>query len=502
MTSPTRAFQEADEGRLELDAVVGALADRYTVASRPPRTVRRRRLDTFDRRLQGAGLTLEHRIEPRDRRLVLAGADGTTAGSVVGDLRWPTPADALPAGPIRAAIVPVAGLRALLVVSDERRSQRLLELHNADGKTVVRIELDEPVDGAGAPGTVTVRALRGYDEHASRVDRLLVRLGLRPVEVALEAVADGTVALPPVDRDAPATDVLVVAMTEFLAAMRATLPGLLADVDTEFLHDFRVALRRTRTTLRLGRDVLPAEFRSDWEPAFAWLGALTTPVRDLDVYELGLPTMAGWLVAAEAGDLEAFARHLERRRSTARGAMVRGLRSVRFRRLLAGWEHALADLGAGAAAAGVPTSAGTLAGRSLARAHRRVLRDGAAITCGAPADDLHRLRGRCKELRYALEIFAPVLDAGTARRAISELKGLQDVLGRFQDAEVQRHALREFAEEMMVDGVPAAALLVLGELIAHLEAEQGRARGEFDQVFARFARRPTSSPLHRLGGPA
>ena len=52
--------------------------------------------------------------------------------------------------------------------------------------------------------------------------------------------------------------------------------------------------------------------RSRWEPAFKWLGDLTTPVRDLDVYELDLPTMAGWLVAADADDLAPFAAHLRR----------------------------------------------------------------------------------------------------------------------------------------------------------------------------------------------
>ena len=35
---------------------------------------------------------------------------------------------------------------------------------------------------------------------------------------------------------------------------------------------------------------------------------MTTPVRDLDVYELGLPVMSGWLVAANTKDLEPFAR--------------------------------------------------------------------------------------------------------------------------------------------------------------------------------------------------
>ena len=44
--------------------------------------------------------------------------------------------------------------------------------------------------------------------------------------------------------------------------MTENLPGLLDDIDTEFLHDFRVAVRRTRSTLKLGRPALPAEVRT------------------------------------------------------------------------------------------------------------------------------------------------------------------------------------------------------------------------------------------------
>ena len=99
-------------------------------------------------------------------------------------------------------------------------------------------------------------------------------------------------------------------------------------MDTEFLHDLRVAVRRTRSTLKLGRPVLPPEMRSNWEPAFKWLGDLTTPVRDLDVYELELPEMSGWLVAAAPADLGPFAVHVRRHRSAERRRLLRGLRST------------------------------------------------------------------------------------------------------------------------------------------------------------------------------
>jgi CHAD domain-containing protein len=463
--------------------------------------VRRTRLDTFDRRLRAAGLTLEHESGAATDRLELSGP--AVASSVVAhvtDVAWPSHPAALPESPLRDVVAPVAGIRALLVVSDEKRRVRRLELLNKDEKVVARLELDEPMAASAAPAAVSVHALRGYEDQARRAARLLTGLGLRPVEDAGDLVPDMVSALDS-DRTTPATELIAMELGEFFAAMRDNLPGLLDDVDTEFLHDFRVAVRRTRSTLKLGRSALPAVLRSRWEPAFKWLGDLTTPVRDLDVYELDLPTMAGWLVAADADDLAPFAAHLRRRRTAERRVLVRGLRSARFQRLVTDWEQTLAGL------VGTPdeqeqrgVSAGELADRSISRAYGRVARDGAAISASSPPEDLHGLRKRCKELRYALEVFGPVIDKDSRKAAVADLKGLQDVLGRFQDSEVQRRALREFAEEMMAGGTAAQVVLAMGELVGHLDAEQDRARQDFEGAFARFVRPASHRRMQRLGG--
>ena len=127
---------------------------------------------------------------------------------------------------------------------------------------------------------------------------------------------------------------------------------------------------------------------------------------------------------------------------------------------------------------------------------------GTAISESSPPQDLHMLRKRCKELRYALEMFAPVLDDTRVGTAIKDLKSLQDVLGRFQDSEVQRSALRGFAREMLADGAPADALLAMGELMGHLFVEQRRARAEFATAFASYVRPSGRGRMVRLLGGA
>ncbi|MEP7034406.1 MAG: CHAD domain-containing protein [Actinomycetota bacterium] len=501
MTSPTTLHSANGEG-LDLPGIFAALSDHFTVASGAKRFVRSARLDTFDRRLRAVGLGLEHQRFASHERLVLSRGDGSSIVTVpVTGQRWPAFAGILP-GPVRDLIVSVTGIRALLVTSDQRRRVQQLELQDEEGKTVARVELDEPASPGSAPAQLTVRTMRGYEEQARRVSRLLAGLGHGVVDRD-EGEDPGPAPAAAMDRLAPATLLLWTALSDFLDTMRENLPGLLDDVDTEFLHDFRVAVRRTRATLKLGRSALPTAIGGSWEPAFKGLGDLTTPLRDLDVYELDLPTMTGWLVAADPTDLEPFVTHLRARRGIERRALVRRLRSASFRRLVKEWGEELAQLG------GMPEgadherlSAGELADSSISRAYRRVVRGGAAISGSSAPEELHTLRKRCKELRYALEVCAPVVAQGPRKRMVAELKSLQDVLGRFQDSDVQRRGLRGFAEEMMADGTPASAVLAMGELIGHLDAEQDRARREFGDVFARFARPSSRRLMDQLGGRA
>ena len=184
-----------------------------------------------------------------------------------------------------------------------------------------------------------------------------------------------------------------------------------------------------------------------------------------------------------------------------RRVLVRGLRSARFERLRSEWAEALAELAASAQHDGPEhLSAGQLAGRGISRA------PGGSSATAPPSRPTRRprtcttLRKRCKELRYALEVFAPVIAEADRKRAVADLKGLQDVLGRFQDTEVQRHALRGFAEEMMADGTLGPGGARDGRADRPPRRRAGpRPRG-VRRRFARFARPASIARLDRLGG--
>ena len=349
-------------------------------------------------------------------------------------------------------------------------------------------------------------ALRGYQPQAARLadtlaavpgvtdatqsalEAALAAAGRRPADYSGKINVELTPAM-------PATAALATVLTALLATLQANVQGTVRDLDIEFLHDLRIAVRRTRSALKLVGDVLPAALTARYRPEFKWLGDLTTPTRDLDVYLLGFPDLAASLVAATPGELQPFHDHLARKRGTAQRQLARGLRSARFSRLTAGWRDALAATGPGRRR---PTAA-SVAASKISRAHRRVLAEGAAITTVSPPESLHDLRKRCKELRYLLEIFGSLYDPGEQWRAVRELKGLQDCLGEFQDTQVQYDMVRACAAEMMAGGTaPAPTLLAMGEIAAGLIDRQHRARGEFGGRFRDFASPLSQSRIRAL----
>ena len=92
--------------------------------------------------------------------------------------------------------------------------------------------------------------------------------------------------------------------------MEANRQGTIDDVDSEFLHDLRVAVRRSRSVLSHGKRVLPAHGRDHFRAEFRWLGEVTGPVRDLDVYLIEWPDYVATLDSDSAAALEPVADHI------------------------------------------------------------------------------------------------------------------------------------------------------------------------------------------------
>jgi CHAD domain-containing protein len=286
-----------------------------------------------------------------------------------------------------------------------------------------------------------------------------------------------------------------------LEAVQRNEEGTRRDLDSEFLHDFRVAVRRCRSALSQVKGVLPTPTVARLRRELKWLGNRTGPTRDLDVYLLKMDDYKAALPAAVARDLEPLDSFLHRHQRQEQRRLVRSLNSRRYRRLLETWRRA-AEAEAPEETETEETPNATrpvreVAVERIARALARVLKKGGKIDRDTPAEAVHRLRIDCKKLRYLLEIFAGVFDPEILQPPIKALKRLQDTLGDFNDFEVQQETLQRFAHQMVAEGLlegspeatrqGADTLLAMGRLQDHLAAGQAKERQRFHRRFDRFA---------------
>jgi len=491
---------------LSASAVADALAGELPIVSQKAHTIDRGFWDTFDGRVHGAGLAL---VEAGGR-LVLS--DATTyaehAAGVIKRGRARLLAGDLAAGPLRERLEPLIEMRAIMPLARVR--SRMLPLNVLDdiGKIVVRLRVEEPTM-LGGDERVALRArlhvipVRGYDDEFSRLAALLAReLGLEPAPLTVQdeavAAAGGTVGgissklRLRLDAGERADVAAVAIMRRLLEVVELNLPGTLEDTDSEFLHDLRVAVRRTRALQRELRDVFAPEPLRVFRDGFKELQRVTGPTRDLDVQLLEFDELAEGLGDGVADDVAPLRRLLEDHLVVERRAMVRALRSERTRALLTNWSDFLDRL-VESGEEGRPDAAapvGEVAGRRIAKVYRRMVKMGTAIDDDTPAEALHELRKQGKELRYLLEFFASLYAGTVVKPMVASLKDLQDVLGRFQDREVQAELLRSLGDEIAALEGGAAALMAMGVLVQRLAEEQAQAREQFAESFAGFAAKP------------
>jgi CHAD domain-containing protein len=463
-----------------------ALAAELRLERGSSRSAERTFYDTFDGRLHAAGLALVH----GDGRLALVDAVGyeERAGADHAEPPDRVLAIEMDAGPLREALLPLVDMRALTPIARIRSRLRPLRVLNDDAKTVVRMVVEAPVvaNGRRLRPRLHVAPVRGYGDELADVRRrlenglgvLVADLPLHEDAVAAAGGTPGGVSSKPafsLRAEQPAAAAAAVMFADLLRVIEANVPGTLADVDSEFLHDLRVAVRRTRSLQRQLSSELPPEL-ARFRTEFRRLQQVTGAARDLDVYLLDFASFR----ATAGPDLDPLRGLLEHQRKREHARMARALRSARTRRLLTDWAAFLAGLEGG-------RPIGDAASERIGKVYRRMVKAGRAIDDTSEPEALHDLRKQGKELRYLLEFFASLYPDKVVRPMVKALKALQDTLGRYQDREVQASTLRAMREDVVGLDDGAAALMAMGLLVEHLERDQAAARAEFAERFGAFA---------------
>jgi CHAD domain-containing protein len=238
---------------------------------------------------------------------------------------------------------------------------------------------------------------------------------------------------------------------------------LAAGHDDEACHDLRVALRRTRTVLEVGRSVLGRHHANEVRGTLRDLMRASGALRDEEVL-LGVVASLG----VDRPDVNAWLEARKRREQVLRRVLTRLVKAGELRR----GRHLLHALLAFRVDPSRDRRLAKFARRAVDRARRDVERKRAAAPDDVSA--LHDLRIAYKRLRYTVETFADALPSDLTMLAQTAAR-VQKRLGDVHDIDVAIGAARR--ARMLTDEGRADLLAALYRLRVDRIAAYARERG-------------------------
>ena len=417
-------------------------------------------------------------------------------------------------GEMRQMLKDMLGLRGLAVVAQGRFCQQQSLLRNRLDKIVCRINwltvMTADKEAVELVSACQVLPLVGYETEARCLVEQLISLGActdGPGAVELLLLHDGRqprrYSLRPgfeLQQEMPTREALNRIVRSMLLLAEENLPGIIEDRDTEFLHDYRICLRKIRSLLSLVRDAYPAEEIAAVRNRLGDEARRTNRLRDLDVYLLSRNEYATLLPPVLRSGLDRMFDDFARERRHELKRTVAHLRLPAHRRMLRELSEFFAEQAEHGAAAGADLPVGPLVFRAIFKRYRKIRRLAQGITADTPDETLHQLRIECKKLRYLLEFFSELVPTSDYEAILKQLRRLQGRLGEFNDGSVQQQALLQYREQAdLQDGIQA---LALGGLITALYQQQQQSRSKISQCLNEFCSMATELQIKRVFKPS
>lgn len=459
--------------------------------------------DTFDWRLFNRSTTLYSDT----RTLVMRDLNTGEIMSSVIFPGVPVFASSLPESTLKENLQSITDVRALLLIAAIQVRVLRYRVLNNDQKTVaylnyLRIYPGNEKSQDLSDAYISVDPVRGYDKPHQNLCEAISKIGSPiPIYKSIYLSNLRKARLSPgsytnqlnltLDPEMNALDAMRLIYTRLLEIMSANEAGIKADIDTEFLHDYRVAVRKTRAALGQLKGILPKESNDKYRDEFSTYGKFTNQLRDLDVYLLSETTYRQMLPETMREHINPLFDYLRSLRVDVHRDVTEVLNSETYKSYIQEWKSFLQNLQVNeysGPAASKPIL--ELAKKIIYKQFSRILDLEYLLEGDVENSKLHRLRIECKKLRYLLEFFDCLFPQDEIKLCIKQLKKLQDHLGEFNDLVIQQDYLLEITSSMPIhDGNSRLAFVATGYLIDQLGQRQVNVKSDFGKVFREFLSR-------------
>lgn len=482
--------------------LLSQLSQTLDLSKEPQHRFSRDYLDSFDWRLLNKGYCLQAAHHDNAVLLQLVRLRDLELITQLHSAKLPRFVDELEPSRLATLLRPMLDVRALLPQISTTVTQQCLHQLNTQDKITATlcVEQIKPHTDRRALKLLLHNVVKGYETDNKRVSKYLQD------ESLLEATRQSTLQLllSRLDMDtsyngkadlrldgAARSDAQIKRLLAFfLEVMRRNEDGIIQDIDSEFLHDYRIAVRRSRTLLGQVPGIMPQRTVERTKAQLSRLGRITTPLRDLDVMLLNFDDYRELLPDTLQADLDPALTFIREQRQGAYQNLRRHLSSKSHTRFHRRWRDFLGSPGpANTRLANAKRPLQQVANQRIWKNYKKVLQQGRAITDASPPEDLHTLRKSCKKLRYLMEFFRTLYARKKLKQLIAILRRLQDNLGEYQDIHVHIDFFAHLRRDMQDQGrLPEATAVALDKVIAGLNIQQRTQRQGFHQRFDEFSR--------------
>jgi len=362
----------------------------------------------------------------------------------------------------KETLTPILNLRSLSNIFKGILKTEQFNLQGDDGKILVFCQLIS-IYKPEQPRSPLMRQIKispvtGYTKENDQVIALLKELGafeasLPPLDSLLGAIgiaAQPYTVKPEINIPAqmPARSAVSSIIAVMIKKQRLTEDGVIKDIDTEFLHHYRVAIRMVRAAIAQLKVVFPEQDVPILKQRFGDLARKTNKLRDLDVFILDKERYMNLLPQSMRNDLTPMFDDFQDSRQAEAKRISRWIASKTYRGEM-GELQALFNNGYSAMETLWSEKPSIdLAINKIQKTYKKIYKAAIKISHTTPDEAIHKIRIDCKKLRYLLYFFGSQFDKKKIKVVAKHLKKLQDKLGIFNDLTVQGDFLKNYLYQL------------------------------------------------------
>lgn len=392
--------------------------------------------------------------------------------------------------------------RALVKICKCEKQTEQYKILNEDEKTVVKLSLEKlsisnDLNIEFDSSIIRLQGLRGYSKEFKSIKNILVSLGVEIVNNNYLAYIYDYFGRPPgqfsskiklnLDADMNTAEAIRLILSKLADVIIECEAGIKNDIDIEFLHDYRVSVRKARVILSELKKMISPELRDELKGVFDELGEQTNNLRDLDVYLLKKNTYESYLPEVLKKELSPLFDKIKKERQAAFKKLKSFLNSEINKNMILQMECLLEGVFASPDSKEGTKPILQISRKVIFKRYKSILKRGRKIKAKSKDDVLHDLRLECKKLRYLLELFSSLFPTNEIDFLVSQLKIIQDNLGDFNDLSVQQDKMKVYLDESLGKSKAEIQLAsVIGGLITSLHQRKQEVRNVFIETFKQF----------------